>query len=199
MLFRSQLSYTILTAQQQDGFSLNSFLINYRYQVVNKDRIALAPRLSVQLPVNKKSDQGWGIQVNMPASLDLNDKLFIHLNAGANYAWNYPGSSDPSHYLQVPLGASLIYCPHPLINLMCEFLHTTNTAYQTGHFETNESFNSVVTTNELVINPGIRCAINFKNGLQIVPGVAIPITFSESCHQTGYQFYLSFEHPFKKS
>lgn len=195
----NQLSYTVLFAQEPDGFSLNNFLINYRYQLLNKNWLALAPRLSVQMPVNKKNEQGWGLQMNIPASFDFKDKLFIHLNAGAGFAWSYPGIGNPSKYVQVPIGASIIYCPHPLINLMCEFLQTTNKIYRTEYYSTGEPFDYTGSYNEFVINPGLRCAINFKNGLQIVPGIAIPTTIAGSGYRTGYQFYLSFEHPFKKS
>ncbi|MCX6275131.1 MAG: hypothetical protein NTV09_07980 [Bacteroidetes bacterium] len=194
-----QFSYTILLAQEPDRFSLNNFLLNYRYQLLNKNWLALAPRFSVQMPVNKKNEQGWGLQLNIPASFDFKDKLFIHLNAGANFAWSYPGIGDPTKYVQVPIGAGIIYCPHPLINLMCEVLHTTNTLYRTEYFANGEPYDFVDSYKDLIVNPGIRCAINFKNGLQIVPGFAVPTTISGTSYRTGYQFYLSFEHQIKKS
>jgi len=43
-----------------------------------------------------------------------------------------------------------------------------------------------------VHNPG------FKNGLQIVPGVAMPIGIGPSAGETGVFLYLSFEHPFTR-
>jgi hypothetical protein len=47
-----------------------------------------------------------------------------------------------------------------------------------------------------VISPGVRGAINFTSGLQIVPGIAIPIGAGPSHGERGVFFYLSFEHPF---
>ena len=49
--------------------------------------------------------------------------------------------------------------------------------------------------NETTINPGLRYAIDIGD-LQIVPGIAFPITFSEGESTSGAFIYLSFEHPF---
>jgi hypothetical protein len=48
------------------------------------------------------------------------------------------------------------------------------------------------------VSPGVRWAHNFKNGLQIVPGVAVPVGVGSSQGEVGVIFYLSFEHPFGK-
>jgi len=50
----------------------------------------------------------------------------------------------------------------------------------------------------LYLSPGIRWAYNFKNGLQIVPGVGVPIGAGPSAGEKGVFLYLSFEHPFGK-
>ena len=51
----------------------------------------------------------------------------------------------------------------------------------------------------MYISPGIRWAYNFKNGLQIVPGIGVPLGVGPSAGETGRAlFYLSFEHPFRK-
>jgi hypothetical protein len=46
---------------------------------------------------------------------------------------------------------------------------------------------------------GVRGAINFASGLQIVPGVAIPIGVGPSHGDRGVFVYLSFEHPFMRT
>jgi hypothetical protein len=50
----------------------------------------------------------------------------------------------------------------------------------------------------LFLSPGIRWAYNFKNGLQIVPGIAVPIGVGPSGGEKGVFLYLSLEHPFRK-
>ena len=47
------------------------------------------------------------------------------------------------------------------------------------------------------INPGIRFASNHSSGLQIVPGISIPIGIGPSAGKYGILLYLSFEHPFR--
>jgi hypothetical protein len=51
---------------------------------------------------------------------------------------------------------------------------------------------------ELLVNPGIRGAINFASGLQIVPGLAFPIGIGPSAGEGGVFLYLSLEHPFRR-
>ena len=48
-----------------------------------------------------------------------------------------------------------------------------------------------------LISPGMRGALNFRSGLQVVPGVAFPIGVGSSSGQRDVFFYLSFEHPFR--
>jgi hypothetical protein len=50
---------------------------------------------------------------------------------------------------------------------------------------------------DLLISPGVRWAYNFDNGLQIVPGVAVPIGAGPTSGEQGVILYLSFEHPWK--
>jgi hypothetical protein len=64
-------------------------------------------------------------------------------------------------------------------------------------YETTTNSKTVV-TNSLFINPGMRYAFNFKSGLQIVPGLAVPIGLGSSSSAYGVYAYLSFEHPLWK-
>jgi len=53
-------------------------------------------------------------------------------------------------------------------------------------------------TNSLLHSPGIRWSYNFMNGLQIVPGVGVPLGVGPSAGERAILLYLSFEHPFRK-
>jgi hypothetical protein len=64
-------------------------------------------------------------------------------------------------------------------------------------FKKAGSTNTIITSS-LFINPGMRYAINFKSGLQIVPGIAVPIGICSSNGSSGIYAYLSFEHPLWK-
>ncbi len=50
----------------------------------------------------------------------------------------------------------------------------------------------------LFLSPGIRWAYNFNNGLQIVPGIGVPLGVGPSDGEKGVFLYLSFEHPYRK-
>ena len=50
-------------------------------------------------------------------------------------------------------------------------------------------------SNSVFLSPGIRWSYNFPSGLQIVPGIAVPIGVGPSAGEKGVFLYLSFEHP----
>ena len=84
-------------------------------------------------------------------------------------------------------GASIIWLLHENFNLMLEAAGTTGEAVQPDGSKQHK--------NSFFINPGIRGAINFKSGLQVVPGVSVPIGIGASKGEYGGLLYLSFEHP----
>jgi hypothetical protein len=56
-----------------------------------------------------------------------------------------------------------------------------------------------VAVDALFVSPGIRWAWNFRSGLQVVPGLAVPLGVGPSSGRHGIFFYLSFEHPFRRA
>ncbi|MDU0460946.1 MAG: hypothetical protein RW306_19625 [Geobacteraceae bacterium] len=86
-----QFSYTVPVTHLHDNDStgVGDILLNYRYQAIFQDRIALAPRISLILPTGDyKKGLGTdtvGYQVNIPLSVELSDKLVTHWNMGATY------------------------------------------------------------------------------------------------------------------
>lgn len=61
--------------------------------------------------------------------------------------------------------------------------------------ETVPKNGTTTTVSTFFINPGVRFAINLKSGLQIVPGLSVPIGIGSSEGEYGGLLYLSFEHP----
>ncbi|MBV9108608.1 MAG: hypothetical protein JO306_04275 [Gemmatimonadetes bacterium] len=55
---------------------------------------------------------------------------------------------------------------------------------------------STSASNSATISPGIRFGWNLPHGLQVVPGVAVPIGLGPSAGERSLFLYLSFEHPF---
>jgi len=189
-----QFSYTIPITHlyDNDTTGVGDILLNYRYQAIFQDRIALAPRFSLILPTGDyKKGLGTdtvGYQVNIPLSVELSGKLVTHWNMGATYTPRAKDSAgEKSNIRGFNYGASLIYLATENINLMLEAAGTsTETAQLNGVKSTESTF---------FINPGMRFAINCKSGLQIVPGFSIPIGIGPSEGEYGGLVYLSFEHP----
>lgn len=166
--------------------------LNYRYQLVFKGPVALAPRVSLLLPTGGyKKGFGTGApggQVNIPLSVELSDKWVTHWNAGATFV---PGSRGPggakANTLGFNYGTSFVYLVSENFNLMCEAAWNS--------FETVGADGAKTRGETFFINPGLRFAVNFKSGLQIVPGLAFPIGAGPSKDERGVLVYLSFEHP----
>lgn len=189
-----QLSYTIPVLHDPSNTSgVGDIALNYRYQAILKDNIALAPRITVILPTGDyKKGHGTdstGIQVNIPLSVELSEKVVTHWNLGTTYTPQSKESGGAkADTTGFNYGASLIYLSTENFNLMLEAAGTSSEMVQPDGSKRRE--------NTFFINPGIRFASNYSSGLQIVPGISIPIGVGPSAGQYGILFYLSFEHPF---
>ncbi len=197
---KNQLSYTLsLTDPGNLGgdTGLGDSLVNYRYQVAGggPQRVAFAPRVSLVIPTgDEKEERGqgaFGILVNLPMSIEFTDQLVGHSNAGGAFipsAKNAAGDkADITDYF---LGQSLVWLARPTLNAVFEAVYTWEEEV-TGPGATERS-------NSFVLNPGLRWAINRPSGLQIVPGICVPIGVGPSRGDEALFLYLSFEHPFGK-
>ena len=196
---RHQLSYT-LPVQRVAGrgapSGIGDLAINYRYQALGGEgTVAAAPRLSFVVPTGNEAkglgSGGAGIQVNLPVSVVVARRLVTHWNAGFT---RVPNAKNVLGYEAATTaynaGASAIWHVRPTFNVLLEVAWARDQEVS-GPDQT-------VTGEALVVNPGIRWAHNFRNGLQIVPGVAVPIGIGPSRGETAAFLYLSFEHSFKR-
>ena len=190
-----QLSYTIpVLHAKEDGAEtgLGDVMLNYRYQLVLKDAVAVAPRLSVLFPTGN-SNKGLGrgavsVLALIPLSVELSDKWVTHWNIGTVITPQAKGlTSARANTYGYLFGASVIWLALENFNFLLETLWTSDQDIEADGSRTRQ--------NSLLINPGFRCAANFKSGLQIVPGISAPIGVGPSKGQYGVFFYLSFEHP----
>ena len=196
-----QLSFTLpwqrLAASLDGKQAFGDVALNYRYQLLGDGdaKVAISPRLSVLLPTgDEKKGYGrgaTGVQLMLPMSLVLSESFVAHTNVGMTLT---PKAKNPlgekANTQDVTLGQSLIWLAHPRFNVMLEYVHTQAQAVA-GPDRTEK-----VTSTYL--SPGIRWSYNFPSGLQIVPGLAMPIGVGASRGEKAIFLYLSFEHPFKK-
>lgn len=190
---KHQLSTTIPVLNDGET-GMGDIAINYRYQAILRDRFAFSPRLSLILPTGSyKKRLGTdvpGYQLNLPFSYLLSRKIATHYNFGLTLIPNAKNDVGLK-YKQTTYnyGISLILLLTKNFNFMLEVAGNTTSVKVSGRTRTN--------SNTLFINPGIRYAINFKSGLQIVPGLALPIGTGSSDSESGLFAYLSFEHPLR--
>ncbi|MEO7823516.1 MAG: transporter [Gemmatimonadaceae bacterium] len=196
---RNQLSYTLPLARNDDPAEetagIGDIALNYRYQIGGGEgpRLAFAPRATLLLPTGSSrrglGSGGTGFQINLPLSAKLSPGFVAHSNAGLTYT---PRARDTFGNVAAArsytLGQSIIWLTHPKLNLMLESTWTASHDVS-GAGQTQRS-------TEFLLSPGVRGAIDFASGLQIVPGIAFPFDVGASRGERGVYFYLSFEHSF---
>lgn len=188
-----QFSYSLPVGHiQNDGFStgIGDFALNYRYQLIDNDVVALAPRLSVILPTgDDKKGLGYGAtgyQLGIPLSVELSESWVSHWNAGATYTPNAHGvaggKADARGY---NYGASIVWLYAEKLNFFVEYVKYGIEKVQPDNTRAWEKTSFV--------NPGFRYAKNYASGLQMVSGVSFPIGVGPSKDDNGIFVYLSFE------
>ena len=199
---KHQLSVTVpfqrIQAAPDHASALGDIFLNYRRQLVGRGdaRVAVAPRFSLILPVGDphqlRGAGALGYQFNLPASVALGSSLVTHSNAGLTVT---PGShndrADRADTLSWNLGQSVIWLVAPKFNVLVEVAY--------ARYETVVGPGRTISVNSWLLNPGVRWAINCKNGLQVVPGLSAPIGVGPSRGLRSLFLYLSLEHPLWKA
>jgi len=195
---KHQLSYDLPLIRSARETGIGDVRVNFRYQWLGSGltQLAVSPRFSVVFPTGDwKRGRGagtTGVEFFVPLSHVISPLLTQHVNAGASFSPSARNTTgDKANTLGITLGHSFIVTANPNFQLMLE------TLYDRAQEVTGES--STEWTDDLVISPGFRSALNFDSGLQIVPGIAFPIGVGPSEGTRGVFVYLSFEHPFRKT
>lgn len=195
---RHQLSYTLQgnRAEGFSGFGWGDTLLNYRYQLVKNERVAVAPRASVILPSGDsrfgRGYGGSGFQTNWALSFRANKKLTAHSNAGWTMVPNAKNEfGDKAKLNEFNLGQSFIWLAKPRFNVLLETIYNSS--------EDVIAPSRTRRNHDVTMNPGVRWSYNLKSGMQIVPGVSVPTGVGPSAGIVGVFFYFSIEHPYRKT
>jgi hypothetical protein len=166
---RHQLGYTI-PLFSDDRAGLGDAMLNYRYQLLGtKDsRVALAPRVSLILPTRSArfGERSSGVQVSLPLSASITQRLATHTNVGATW---YRDRGER----ELNLGQSIAFDVTDHVALAVDAAYT-----RCGGGD-----------HLLVVRPGVQFSIDGPRGLGIAPGVAFPTS-------GGVLVYVALEHPF---
>jgi len=194
------LNYSFLPPQdglkQKSGFG--DVYISYRPSLMNeKQWMMLAPRITLILPTGNAAQGlgqgGWGGQFNLAITKRLVRRLITHYNFGytvisqADFYLN--NTPEPVLAYQRNLynknaGFGVIWIAQRKCHLMLEYTSNfTQSITDTGR---------VTTQHQATISPGLRYC--FDNGrMQVVPGLAAPLSFTNGAVEVGVFLYLSFE------
>jgi hypothetical protein len=118
----------------------------------------------------------------------LSERFVSHVNIGGTYLPSALAQTGGHGALTAfSIGQSFVWLAHRRLNFLVEAIYTTTEIEARAGVERSEA---------LTVNPGLRGAIDFASGLQIVPGLSVPLGLGPSRGENGVFFYLSFEHPF---
>lgn len=198
--FSYSLNYSLMEpvdrGNNKSGFG--DMYISYRPSLMSeKQWMMLAPRITLILPTGNSSQGlgqgGWGGQLNVAITKRLSRRLITHYNFGATFIYK------ADHYLDTadePLltyqrnlfhknaGIGFIWIAQRNVHLLLEY--TSNLT------QNIQDKGRIVTQHVGTASPGLRYCID--NGkMQIVPGVAVPITIAAGTMDVGVFLYLSFE------
>ena len=194
---RHQFSYTLtgVHAGAFTGIGLGDTALHYRYQWIGSGDtpLAIAPRFSVLVPsgsVEKgRGTGGAGVQLNVPASVVVSRLIVTHWNVtGTYFRHARDAARHRANSLGYGFGQSLVFLAHPRFNALLET--------SVGGFQDVIGGGKTEWTQTVYLSPGVRWAYNL-GGVQIVPGVAVPLGLGPSRGTHSLFVYLSFEHAFR--
>lgn len=187
--FSYSIPYSRLRSGGQRASGFGDVFLNYRYQAWTEtmSRPAFAPRISYIAPSGNElrglGDGSPGMQINLPFSKIVSDRVTLHANFGYTRMFDIEGLSTNSRFV----GGSVVYAASRDLNFLFEVVHDWEQSVDTG---------AIVRDRTLTVSPGLRYAFNLDAG-QLVLGAAAPIVMT-SGQPTSYGaiLYLSFEHSF---
>ncbi len=193
---RHQLSFVVpMEGAEGTDAGFGDVALNYRARLLSSGGVAVAPRITALIPTgDEREGRGagaFGIQGNLPVSIAMGRSFVTHLNAGVTHVPSAKSAAgERAATTGFNLGQSLIWLARPTINFMVELVWARDQEV-VGEDRTDHA-----TT--VLLAPGIRGAINLPSGMQIVPGIAVPIGLGPSDGERSVFFYLSVEHPFRR-
>jgi hypothetical protein len=197
---RHQLAYAVpylftkSGGDREEGFG--DATVEYRWQAFfhEESLTALAPKVGVILPTGRESrglgDDTVGLELGLPFSTALHERVGLNLNAGMAYLPEAASLNDRDA-VHFDLGASLIYAFTPSFHALVE---TVGTWEETLNSRGRKEYDFGA-----IVSPGVRKAFDVNwNDAQLVLGAAVPLGVGGNAPDWGVFLYLSFEHLFRR-
>jgi hypothetical protein len=158
-------------------------------------RVTVSPGVGVSFPLGSPRKEmgagGVGLSFKLPVSIALTNRFASNSLVGMTYTKSARNSDgDRADSLNYELGQSFVWFAKPRFNIFVEALFERS----------QEVTGSRLTKNEysVLISPAIRWTHEFKNGLSVSPGIAVPVGVGPSRGERNIFFYITFGHPIKK-
>ena len=199
---RHQIGFTVPVVRSDlpgigQATGAGDLLVNYRYQALGggDGSLWVAPRASLIVPSGSwrhaRGDGSLGLQLAVPASVQLSSGFAAHLNANLSLhhrARNPEGAQ--ARLASLSGGASLIWLPRPGLNLLTEFVVEDGAEVVGAGAVGRQAATFLV--------PGVRWAHNLKGGVQVVPGIGYALGLGNAREDSALLVYLSVEHSFRR-
>lgn len=161
----------------------------------NSSKVTFAPGFGVSVPtgsVRKELGAGApGVSAKLPVSVMLGKQFASNSTFEMSYtrrAKNDEG--ERANLVGYEFGQSFVWFAKPKLNFLVEAVWERSPEIIGDDRRKYEQ--------ELYLNPGVRWAHTFKNGLMIIPSVGVPIGIGASRGERGIFLSVAFEHSFKK-
>lgn len=171
--------------------------IEYSYALVGstRTRVTISPSFALLLPTGSVSRElgagGLGVGARLPVSVMLTKNLQSNTSVGASYTRRARnGEGERAAVKGFEVGQSFAWLARERFNLLVETVWERSEHVVGDGLKEHED--------ELLVSPGVRWAHKFRNGLTLIPGVAVPVGVGPSRGERGVFFYLAIEHSFKK-
>ena len=190
---RHQFSFDLPLIHETGALDVGDVSLNYRYGVLQGERVFLAPRLTVNLPTGDSATGagagGFGYEAAIAATVLLGELFAVHGNV--SYTWVPRAKVAPSPSVSTRsygYGVSLVGLLTRWMNAFVELAG--------AELENAAPGGGTSARHQLLLNPGVRFALNVDPEFQIVPGVSVPIGIGPSSGETSIFTYLSMERKF---
>ena len=186
---KHQLSYTVPAGRANGEGGVGDIQITYRHNLLHwdDDVFILSARATLVLPTgNAARGLGAGsFGVQTAAAVSVLPLKWLQFNT--NLAMSFPFDAAPAAGGSFTFGQSVVWKAHNHFNALVEAIYV--------HPVTPQGDGGTVAP-DLFISPGVRFSIDLPFGIQVVPGVAVPIGVGPSAGSWNLFFYLSVENPF---
>jgi hypothetical protein len=185
-----------------DPHGFGDLQLGYQYQAKlqgEDSAFSFAPGVKLSLPTGSWTRGlglgGPGIILGLPVSRRLSQHMEVHFNLGGSWfpsarTLGTRGETLKGSLATLSEGASVVVHVTPTLNLSLEAIGGQAQAMGEGGRKW--------WTNQALLSPGVAYGINFKDGAQLVLGLAVPFGLNRQSTSNSLFLYVSLEHRFRK-